>query len=921
MPPVPSETLTFLYTDIQGSTRLWQQHRDVMGGVVARHDRILREIVEAHGGAVFRTMGDAVCAAFHTAPSALRAAVEIQQAILGQRWGEGIALRIRIAIHTGAAETRDGDYTGHTLNRVARLLSAGHGGQILLSDITRGLALDELPRDLTLVDLGEHRLKDLERPERIYQAEVPGLPSSFPPLRTLDTMPNNLPSETTSFVGREAEVEAVVAQLGEPGTRLLTLVGPGGTGKTRLALRVSAKLLDQYRDGVFFVPLAAIQDPNLVASAVATTLGIRDSQDGPIDARLTEYLRDKQMLLVLDNFEQVLAAAALLSGLLATSAELTILVTSRSVLHLTAEHEYAVPPLATPNPAHFPDTQTLAQYDAVALFTQRVQAMKSDFTLTDLNAPAVAAICHRLDGLPLAIELAAARIRLFSPEALLKRLTDSLGVLTGGPRDLPARQQTLRDTIDWSYSLLARDQQRLFIRLAVFAGGWTLEAAQEICNPEGDLDVLDAMEALVEQSLVRPERDVEPRFTMLATIREFASERLRTCADAEELRRRHAEWCARLTHDAPDLGTGIAGLSRLLPVIGTEQDNLRAALNWSLDRGEWVLFARLVRSLSLFWFGQGEWTEAVAWTDAALAVMPPASTPEYAAVLFSSGFFHHRRARDEPATQRLKAAAQIWRTLEGRKKELSATLYFLGERLAWRGHRDAARRMFEEALAESQESDGGNAPMALTSLGILAREAGDYDLARSYVEEGLKTARSQGNVAYSSIALNSLADLARVEGDYERAGALYQEALRLSESAGVVAPRAGLLHNLAYVAHHQGNDAQARLQLMEALNVYRDRGERRGMAECVAGIAVLEAAADPGRAARLLAAALTAAESMGSRLSSSNQREYDEALASIRTRLDQASLEEARQAGQAMTLDDAVALATQGGIDALAPTT
>jgi tetratricopeptide (TPR) repeat protein len=521
-------------------------------------------------------------------------------------------------------------------------------------------------------------------------------------------------------------------------------------------------------------------------------------------------------------------------------------------------------------------------------------------------------ICQRLDGLPLAIELAVARLRLFPPEALLTRLTSSLSFLTGGAQDVPTRQQTLRGTIDWSYSLLPADQQRLFARLAVFVGGWSLQAAETICNLEGDVDVLDGIAALVEQSLVHQEDSngvpvgATGRFSMLKTIQEYASELLGVSSTVDSVHRRHAEWYLTRLQDAPDLVTGLETMIPILPFLSLEHDNVRAALRWSLDRGDWHLFAGLVRRLSMFWFGQGKWAEALSWTEAALTRMPADPTAERAVILFSSGFFLHRVARSEPATERLQAAAEIWRELPGHERELSTALYALGEHLAWQGRRAEAKHVFEEALSTGRTSGATNAPMVLTHLGILAREDGNYVQARTYMEEGLSVAREMDSQIYVTIALNSLADLARLSGDYEHAEALYLEAMNLSESAGMVNTRPAFLHNLAYVAHHRGNDVQARRQFIEALEFFRDRGDRRGMAECVAGIAVLDAEVDPVRAARLLAAATAAAETLGSHLSSSNQAEYDRAREIIRTELGDGSFRAAWDQGRALPLERAV---------------
>src|SRR5215218_6381787 len=445
MSALPTGTVTFLFTDIEGSTRLWERDSSAMQQALARHDEVLRSAIKANGGFVFKTMGDAFCAAFPTVPEALEAVLSAQLALLVDvDQGEAGALMVRMALHTGSAEERDGDYFGPPLNRVARLLSAAHGGQIILSSPAQELVRDQLPVGVELRDLGEHRLKDLARPERIFELLAPELPAGFPPLRTLESRPNNLPMQPTPLVGREREVGEVCERLRQQGIRLLTLTGPGGTGKTRLALQAAADVLEEFEDGVFFVPLAAVTDSNLFFTEIAGALGLQESGDASLGDVLKEYFGRREILLVLDNLEQVLSAVSLLGELLSAASRLKVLATSRIPLGIYGEREYAVPPLAIPDPKRLPDLRALSQYEAVRLFIERAEAAKAGFEITSENAPAVAEICVRLDGLPLAIELAAARIKLLPPRAILTRLSNRLKLLTGGARDLPERQRTLR---------------------------------------------------------------------------------------------------------------------------------------------------------------------------------------------------------------------------------------------------------------------------------------------------------------------------------------------------------------------------------------------------------------------------------------------------------------------------------------------
>jgi predicted ATPase/class 3 adenylate cyclase len=544
MAEAPSGTVTFLFTDIEGSTRLWERSQERMQSVLAQHDVLLREGIERQGGYVFKTVGDAFCAAFPAAPEALAAALSAQRALARE---EALAaLRVRMALHTGAAEERGGDFFGPPLNRVARLLAAGHGGQVLLSRATQELVRDSLPAGAFLRDLGEHRLRDLTRPEHIFQLTAPELPSEFPPLRTLELRLHNLPLQPTPLIGREKEVHEVTERLRRSEVRLLTLTGPGGTGKTRLALQAAAELVEEFEDGVFFVNLAPLTDPELVPSSIAQVLGVRETGGRSLPERLHEHLRERRMLLVLDNFEQVVEAAPVVTALLAAAPRLKVLVTSRTALHLRGEKGYVVPPLSLPDPKQLPPLERLGQYEAVRLFIERALDVRGDFAVTDENAPAVAEICHRLDGLPLAIELAAARIRILSPEALLRRLENRLKLLTGGARDLPERQRTLQATIGWSHDLLSEAEKVLFRRLPVFTGGRTLEAIETVCDAEGELglDVLEGVTSLVDKSLLRQEEGIggEPRLVMLETIHEYAREKLEESGEGQEIRRRHAEF-------------------------------------------------------------------------------------------------------------------------------------------------------------------------------------------------------------------------------------------------------------------------------------------------------------------------------------------------------------------------------------------
>ncbi|MCC7022208.1 MAG: adenylate/guanylate cyclase domain-containing protein, partial [Thermomicrobiales bacterium] len=515
-----SGTVAFLFTDVAGSTRLWEIDRAAMHGAVQRQIDLLGTIVTAHGGVLYKVVGDGTQAAFSAAVDALGAAVDAQRALLAEPWpGSPGPLRVRMALHVGQATPRDGDHLAAALNRLARLLGAGHGGQILLTESARQLSRDSLPAGVVLRDLGAHRLRDLQEPEKVFQVVAPGLPDTFPPLNSLTGHPTNLTAPPTAIIGREAEITDVLRRF-DAGARLVTMIGPGGSGKTRLAQEIAAEALGRFADGVFFVDLSPLRQAADVLPAVAVSLGVRENPGQPVREALSFYLSDRALLLVLDNFEQVLGAAADVGALLAACPRLAILATSREALRLRAEQVVRVAPLPVPEDGAPAGLAHLAAVPSVALFVERARAADPAFTLTTDNGLAVAAICRRLDGLPLAIELAAARVRHFPPSVLLARLQRSLPMLTGGPRDAPDRQRTLRQAIAWSYDLLGPEDQALFRALGVFVGGCTFSSAEAVAAAVGEVDIFAGLPSLCDQNLLLLDATgTEPRYRMLETIR------------------------------------------------------------------------------------------------------------------------------------------------------------------------------------------------------------------------------------------------------------------------------------------------------------------------------------------------------------------------------------------------------------------
>ena len=604
MGEAPSGTVTLVFGDIEGSTRLLQRSGEAYAGLLATHRELIREAFRRHHGFEVDMLGDSFFAVFASAKDAAAAALDAQRALASHNWPDDHEIRVRMGLHTGEPRLIGDRYVGLDVHHGARVMAAAHGGQVLVSESTRTL-LDDGVR---LRDLGEHRLKDLSRPQHLYQLDIEGLPTEFPPLKTLDNRPTNLPVLPSAFIGRARELAETEELLLREDLRVLTLTGTGGAGKTRLALQLAAEAIERFPDGVFFVSLSLVRDWELVVPTIARTIGLREYPGETILETLTDYVRDKTLLLLLDNLEHVLAAAPAVSGLLAAAPGLRVLATSRTPLHLSGERTYAVPPLALPDPAESDRTARLEESEAVRLFVERAQAAATDFTLTDENAEAVAEICARLDGLPLAIELAAPRVRALTPATLLRRLDQRLELLTGGARDLHERQRTLRATMEWSHDLLLADEKVLFAQFGSFVGGCRLEAAESLCDPDGSLriGVLDGLVSLVEKSLLRrrADSDGEPRFWMLETIREYTLELLEASGEAEEARRRHAYWYAREA-ERLDVESRTGDQPSVFARLEDDNANVRAALSFARETRDGELMLRLVTALWSFWSTRG----------------------------------------------------------------------------------------------------------------------------------------------------------------------------------------------------------------------------------------------------------------------------------------------------------------------------
>lgn len=913
MSPLPSGTVTFLLTDVERSTPLWEQFPEVMRVALSRHDALMESGASRHNGAVVkkRGEGDSLFLTFASAQDAARAAIALQHALRAEAWPAETPLKVRMALHTGEADLRDEDYYGSAVNRCARIRATGHGGQVLLSQSTAELIRDQLEGEAFLRDLGLHHLKDLQRPERIYQLRHPDWPDDFGPLRSLSAFKHNLPSQLTSFVGREQELQDVRQLLMQ--TRLLTLLGSGGCGKTRLALQTSAEAVDDFANGVWLVELAPLTEDALVAQTIAKTLGIQDEPNQDALQTLCEGLRDRTLLLLLDNCEHLVEACArVVNALLQACPGLRVLATSRKPLNVVGEKSWRIPSLPLPDAQTALTVEDAMRHAALRLFVERASSARLHFALTPGNLPAVMEICRHLDGIPLAIELAAARVSALTPQQIASRFNDRFKLLVGGKRDVSPRHQTLRALIDWSHDLLSEEERVLLRRLCVFAGGWTLEGAEAVCEWDGLAtgDAMNLLSHLVDASLVNVEETGSEagaeeqagasRYRLLETVREYAAEQLDKAGETATARAAHLRYFFNLAAEAEPKLTG-AEQARWLRTLETEHDNLRAALKWAMDNDTRL---QLAGALWRFWLMRSHFQEGRSWLSGALARSPQSPPHLCAKVLNGIGFMATRQGDFEEARRCLEESLRLRQNIND-QAGMAESLNNLATVANSQGQSDEAQSLYTQSLNLWQSvGNPRGVAAALNNLGILFVNTGQYEDARSNFEQSLTFYRECNDRANMASTLGNLGVVCCFLEDYAQARTYYEEGLALDTEIGDRWGVALWLYNLGDVARKQGDlDAASRF-LRDSLAIRFALGDLRGCAETLNAYA--ETKWELGHSEStvlLLAAAATLRQAVGLRLSNSAAQQNAHMLAAAQIEMSSVAFQAMWERGCHLSLE------------------
>ncbi len=921
---LPSGTVTFLFTDIEGSTILAQQYPDDMPALLARHNEILDGAIEIHNGFLFRTVGDAYCVAFHNTKDALDAALDAQRQLDCETWTPA-PIKVRMGIHTGAARLEDGkDYSGYsTLALVQRIMSAGHGGQVLLSQTAHDLLGNNLPEDVKLLDMGVRHLKDILQPEHLYQLTAPDLPQEFPPINTLRIINHNLPTNLSSFIGRERELSAIKERLGN--VRLLSLIGPGGTGKTRLSLQMGGEALSDFKDGVWLVELAPLSDPALIIQTIASVFGLRESPGQPLADQVIDYLRAKQLLLILDNCEHLIDACARLADqLLRNCPDLKILASSREALGINGEAVYRVPSLSLPEQDKVTRDAVMG-CESARLFVERASAANPNFQLTDENASSVAQICLRLDGIPLALELAAARARILAVEQIAERLDDRFRLLTGGSRTALPRQQTLRALIDWSYDLLSAPEKALFRRLAVFVGGWTLEAAEAVCAGDEfeSYEVLDLLTDIVDKSLVQVNESGEAiRYQRLETIRQYAREKLLETDEVIGVRNRHLDYYIGFTNLLEKEYINPYQYD-IIDKMRLEYDNIRSAFSWAVDNNI-EKAARLLSPSATSWslVMMGHISEIRDWCSTVIARLDSLLEE-------TSG----------PAINLLKLKARIL----DRSSQALMNL----------GNHQASRAAAEESIGLARESnDMFTLVDALGSLGHCALYAGDPEGAMDAANEGIEIGERLGADRELIWALDAMIHIYHLKGEDDEVQKCFARINKILNKAGIPidpvykggflieqavkrgeidkAERnmesimeimlerrdnymlASMQSMFAHAFRGYGDFDKATIYYRRTIRLWQERGHRAAVAhqlECFGLIAVAQE--QPTRAVKLFSAADALREVSNSVRTPDEQKEFESAKSSLQSHLNEAEFNKVWEEGNSMTMEKAIEFALE----------
>jgi predicted ATPase/class 3 adenylate cyclase len=907
MVELPTGTVTFLFTDLESSTRLWEEHPEAMRDALARHDEILRDAVEKRDGLVVKTTGDGLHAAFAAAPDALAAAIDAQRGLVDEEWALPEPLKVRMGLHIGVAELRDGDYYGQSVNRAARIAAAAHGGQVVASASTADLARDELGTEVDLVDLGEHRLRDLGRPERIVQVNHPDLRADFPPLRSLDAYPGNLPVQRSAFIGRRDDLVDVRALL--DGSPVVTLTGVGGVGKTRLALQVAADVVTRFPDGAWFVDLGPVLDAGFVAATVSTSLAVPERRQGTLEESIVAALSKKRLLVVVDNCEQVVdAVATLVDTLVQSCPGVSLLTSSREALGVEGELTYDVRPLPTPATGEEVAIDALMENDAIRLFVERARAVKRGFVLTEENAPVVAELCQRLDGIPLAIELAAARLQLMTPAEVLARLDERFGLLSGGRRTVLERHQTLRGAIDWSYTLLDAHEQLLFARLSVFAGGFTLDAAEAVAAGEGLApgEVLALLGNLVAKSMVvTDETAAGTRYRLLETLREYARDKLGDLDDAPLAHSRHAAHFVAVIENAAVQLEG-SDDEEWYARLDAEHDNVRAALGWAREIGDTETLTRLVHSLDTYWAMRATYHEALHWLLAALEHESTMSPEVRARILGFAGQAANSVGRVADGVAFCKASIECSR--DAHQTPMSVGLSMLGIYALESNEPARAIAFAEEALVAAREHGTAWSELnALSFLTLACSLGGETERGQALADEMLVGARRLGNSFLIATGLFN-AGLARVVTEPEVAVELLEEAAVATTIYS--ANRLGHTAFFRSVAHLRLRQVpEAARALRAALPLMQETGSDFFTSMVIASAAGLIAHSAPGAATQLLAAVERRATESGYAGAPADIATRERTRARVEQSMDADAFAEAWALGAAMTIDEAAVLA------------